>query len=660
MDILVQNDPLAPVNVLVVDDVPENCTALQSVLSTLDCRVVIAGSGAEALRRLLVDEFAVLLIDVVMPGMNGFDLVAAIKERERTASVPIVFLTAEASDLALIYRGYGVGAVDYLVKPLVPEMVRAKVEVFTALFRQRKRIEQQAARLLEAERNESELRLVELRLANDRRYRRLTEAVPQIIWTARADGALDYFNRRWFEYTGVSVEGADSWLGFLFPEDKERCQRDWEKALSSTAMFQIECRLRRADGAYRWHLCRAVPEQNASGQTISWLGTFTDIEDQKRVQEVLLEFKGTLDAVFDAVLIFELNGFRPLYANQGAHLLLGYTEDELLQIHPVDFMVEYDHARFREILAPIRDGSTERVAVETPCRRKDGREVPTEFSFQLVRIDGGHVVAIGRDITDRKLAELEREQLYGEAVAAVRARDEFLSVASHELRTPLSSLQLQLQLLAEPPDVDTQREPPSSRIKGGLDVAARQVSRLSSLISELMDVTRISAGQLHLEIERTDLADVARDVVGRFRGDATKANCQVHLKADRPVIGQWDRLRMEQVVTNLLTNAFKFGAGKPVEITVTFAEPLARLVVSDHGVGIEPADAERIFQRFERTSSAERHAGLGLGLYITRQIVEAHGGEIRVESQPGRGSSFTVELPLEAQTAQDEQETQVA
>ena len=162
-----------PVQILVVDDHPENRTALRAILSSRDYRIVEASSGAEALRRLLDEEFAVLLIDVVMPEMNGFELAAAIKERERTAAIPILFLTAQATDVDLVYRGYRVGAVDYLVKPLVPEMVRAKVAVFAELFRQRKRIEQQAALLLEAERNENEFRLIELQLASERRYRTL-------------------------------------------------------------------------------------------------------------------------------------------------------------------------------------------------------------------------------------------------------------------------------------------------------------------------------------------------------------------------------------------------------------------------------------------------------------------------------------------------------
>jgi len=500
-----------PVRILVVDDHPENRTALRAILSAPDYQIVEAGSGAEALFRLLEGDFAVLLIDVVMPDMSGFELAAAIKEREKTAAIPIVFLTAQATDVDLVFKGYEVGAVDYLMKPLVPEMIRAKVAVFAQLFRERTRNEQQAVRLLEAERNENELRLIELRLANERHYRTLAQAVPHIVWTARGDGAVDYFNQRWFEYTGLSVEqAAGSWFGIVHPDDVARCQTDWENAMRSGEMFRTECRLQASDGTFLWHVCRAVPERSTTGQILSWVGTFTDIEDQKR---------------------------------------------------------------------------------------------------------------------------------------ALRARDEFLSVASHELRTPLATLQLEIQMLLKPSRRLPQAVLSPEQITAKLEMASRQVERLTRLIAELMDVSRITAGRLELELEEIDLSALVRDVVGRLDEEATRTHSHVEIRASLPVIGMWDRTRVEQIVTNLLTNAFKFGGGKPIEITVEESGPIGRVVVVDHGIGIAPEDVERIFQRYEQAVSSRTFGGLGLGLYIARQIIESHGGTIRVESQPGTGSTFTVDLP---------------
>jgi PAS domain S-box-containing protein len=635
-----------PINVLIVDDRVENRVALAAMLSSPAYHLVEAGSAEAALRHLLEGDFAVLLVDVVMPGMNGFELAAAVKERERTAAVPIVFLTAHALDAELVYKGYRAGGVDYLTKPLVPEMVRAKVAVFAELHRQKKRLQHQAELLLDAERRDGELRLLELKLAGERHFRSLADAVPHIIWTAGPEGRVDYFNQRWFEYTGMSAQQASgSWAAALHPDDVTSSRDAWAKALRSGRMFEGELRLHRSsDDSYRWHLCRAVPERGSTGQIISWLGTFTDIEDQKRAQAALTEFKGTLDAVLDAVVIFEPERWRLIYANEGARILLGFSHEELYQLRLVDVMAEHDEHDFRELLAPLNASATHRATLETRCRRKDGKEIPVEFSFQLVRIGGGHIVAIARDITDRKLAELEREHLYGEAIDAIRARDDFLSIASHELKTPLSSLKLLLEMLVRstvPPEIERK-----------LEMGLRQVEKLSELISELMDLSRIRAGRLRLDLEPADLAIIAADVVTRFREDALKAGCEVTLHAEAPVRGTWDPLRMEQVVTNLLANALKFGAGKPIEIQVCASGARAQLVVRDHGIGIGDDDIERVFRRFERATAARSYAGMGLGLYIVRQIVEAHGGTIRVESQPGAGSTFTVDVPLEAHAAE--------
>jgi PAS domain S-box-containing protein len=639
-------DPEKPVSILIVDDRKENRAALRAILASPAYHIVEVSSATEALLALLREDFAVLLVDVVMPELSGFDLAAAVRQRPRTASTPIIFLTAQASDMELVYRGYRAGAVDYLVKPLVPEMVRAKVAVFAELCQQRRRIERQGVQLLDAARWENEHRLLDLRLAEERRYRGLAEAIPQIVWTAGPDGRADYFNRRWFEYTLMSPEQtASSWFGAVHPDDLPVRRVEWEKARAAGETIQAEFRLRRGDGVYRWHLWRAVPERDSTGQVAGWVGTFTDIQDQKRVEEVLAEFKGTLDAVLDAVLIIDPGDLHFLYVNDGARVLWGYRARELARMRPFELMVDVDEPRFREHLAPLSDGTRNAITFEAPCRRKDGRTIPVEFGFQIVPVDGRHLVSIARDITSRKLAEMEREQLYEEALAAIRARDEFLSIASHELRTPLSSLQLVLETLVNPP---ASAPPPSpERVREKLATALRQVSRLGDLITELLDMSRITAGRLKLERERVDLAVLARDVVGRFKEDASKAGSEVSIEAPEAVSGLWDALRIEQVITNLLANALKFGAGRPIGLTVEQEDGHAILSVRDHGIGIHPEDIERVFLRYERAVSSRAYGGLGLGLYIARQIVEAHGGTIRVESQPGAGSTFFVELPLE-------------
>jgi len=171
---------------------------------------------------------------------------------------------------------------------------------------------------------------------------------------------------------------------------------------------------------------------------------------------------------------------------------------------------------------------------------------------------------------------------------------------------------------------------------------------LARLIDDLLDVSRIAAGRLPLRIEEMDLAEVAREMVSRSADAAAKAGSQIRLHAPGPVVGTWDRLRLEQVADNLLANAVKYGRGLPIDVRAEASAGTARLVVSDHGPGIAPEDQARIFEQFERAAPSRHYGGLGLGLWIARQLVEAHGGRIRLDSTPGAGAEFTVELPLAA------------
>jgi PAS domain S-box-containing protein len=328
----------APVRILIVDDRIENRMALRSLLASPACEVVEAGSGQEALLCLLQGgSFAALLVDVFMPGMCGLELAGLVRQREQTAALPVLLMTAGDIERDLIIRAYRLGAVDFLVKPLIPEVVRAKVAVFAELFRQRRRVEYQAKLLVEATRSEGDLKILELRVAAERRFRRMADAIPHIIWTARPDGTVDYFNRRWFEYTGLSVQEANgSWLSAVHPDDVDRCRAQWLEADIRGESREVECRLRRAiDGRYRWHLCRALLQRGPTGEIEGWLGTFTDVEEQSRERAVLAEFKGTLDAVQDVVLIFDANSWRVLYVSDGAGKTLGYTGDELMRLSPV-------------------------------------------------------------------------------------------------------------------------------------------------------------------------------------------------------------------------------------------------------------------------------------------------------------------------------------
>nr|WP_211193786.1 ATP-binding protein [Pyxidicoccus fallax] len=244
-----------------------------------------------------------------------------------------------------------------------------------------------------------------------------------------------------------------------------------------------------------------------------------------------------------------------------------------------------------------------------------------------------------------ELARMRREAARQEALAvslkeAVRARDEFLSVASHELKTPLAGFRLNLDLLQRGLSAETK-----SRVGERFAAAGRQVQRLASLVETLLDVSHATTGRLQLMLDTVDLAPLVTEAVARMREELERAGSPVTLDVAPSVVGGYDRMRLDQVVTNLLSNAMKYGAGKPIEVVLERTGDRARLRVTDHGIGIAREDRERIFERFERAVPVRHYGGLGLGLWIARQIVEAHGGSIAVTDTPGGGATFRVELP---------------
>ena len=229
----------------------------------------------------------------------------------------------------------------------------------------------------------------------------------------------------------------------------------------------------------------------------------------------------------------------------------------------------------------------------------------------------------------------------------LEARDEFFSVATHELKDPLFSLQLSIQLLRRAAERHGTIPP---HLQQHLDVGDRQIARLGRLIDNMLDVARIVNGRLELDVESLDLCELTHQVVGRFQSQANVAETPVEAQTREPVMGRFDRMKLEQVIGNLLSNAIKYGGSKPVVVRVQSEGEIAVVEVEDKGVGIAWEDQERIFGQFERASRGHKKASLGLGLYIVRSLVQAHGGSVCLKSEPGRGTTFRVEIPKDSRS----------
>jgi PAS domain S-box-containing protein len=412
-------------------------------------------------------------------------------------------------------------------------------------------------------------------------------------------------------------------------------------------------------GVARWYEGTVAPVMHEE-RTVAAVAICADVTARKRREEHLRHRESLmLDAEGIAHLgIWEWDprGGCVLWTDE-LYRIYGTSPEEfqpsfegyLARVHPDD------RQRVRDVLARVLTDGTP-FSQDERIVRADGtvRHLHTwghpvyDASSALVRL-----VGVCQDITERKLADealrrsvadlraaaAENARLYLEAQRAIELRDEFLSIASHELRTPITPVVLQLQMLGRSLG-------PGDRLRATVAACEAQMKRLAKLVDTLLDVSRISGGPITLNREEVDLSALTGEVVERHGAELARAGCEVALRLEPDVVGWWDRVRLEEIVASLLGNAMKFGAGKPIEIRTTLGAAGAVLSVRDFGIGVSPADRTRIFERFERAVSARRYGGLGLGLYASRQIAEAHGGSIRVESEPGAGATFIVELPL--------------
>ena len=353
------------------------------------------------------------------------------------------------------------------------------------------------------------------------RFKNMADAAPVLLWMSRTDGLCTFFNQTWLDFTGRSLEEewGVGWAEGVHFEDFQRCMDTYVDAFNRREVFEMEYRLRRHDGEFRWILDRGTPRYLPDGTFAGYIGSCVDI--------------------------------------------------------------------------------TERRQLEVDLRK------------------------------------------------AVKVRDEFLSIASHELRTPLTSLKLRAERLyqqvAKPPATAPLD---AARLERDAGVALTQVLHLVRMVDVLLDVSRISEGPLALERDDLDVGPLVAGVADRFKEPATTAGSPIRVEIRGAATARWDRFRIEQVVTNLLSNAIKYGAGKPVDVVVAPSSGSARIVVTDHGPGIDAQHHGRLFERFARFAPARHYGGFGLGLWIARVIVEAHGGTIGVESQVGQGATFFVDLPL--------------
>ncbi len=513
------------INILLVDDQPAKLLSYEAMLGSLGENLIRAGSAREALDHLLKTDIAVIVVDVCMPELDGFELAAMIRQHPRFQKTAIIFVSAVLMTEIDQLKGYECGAVDYLPVPIIPEVLRSKVAVFADLYRKTRlleRLNRDLEQRVAQQTAELEASTASLR-ESEERFRNMADNAPVMIWVAEPDASCTFLSTSWYEFTGMSPETG---LGFgrveaIHPEDRARARDAFIAAELRREPFRLEYRLRRNDGEYRWVIDAAAPRFAPDGRFLGYIGSVIDIGDRKQMEEAL----------------------------------------------------------------------------------KD----------------------------------------------ADRRKDEFLATLSHELRNPLAPIRNAVEILR----LESQSSPEMSWPLGVIDRQTRQMTRL---IDDLLEVSRITRNRLELRKERVDLANVVQVAVEtclpliKERGQ----RLSISLPAD-PIPLDADVARLAQVFSNLLNNAAKYSAkGAQIWLSAERRGSEVFVTVKDEGLGISADMLPKVFEMFTQVDRyLERAGGLGIGLTLVKRLVEMHGGSTSAKSEgPGKGSEFTVRLPLAIERAE--------
>ncbi len=510
----------------------------------------------------------------------------------------------------------------------------------------------------------------------EEQFRALAESIPQLAWMADASGSIFWYNQRWYDYTGTTLDAMRGWgwKTVHHPDHidgvVQRIQHSWDTGEPWEDTFPLRGR----DGRYRWFLSRAQPIRDTDGSIVRWFGTNTDITERLDAERAVRESEAKLRRIAESGIVgvfYWTTAGAITDANAEFCRMLGFNDDDL----------RGSRMSWRLLTPPewkaadaLKEAELAAVGVAVNWEKEfiasDGRRVPVVIGAALLDGSTDRGIAVCLDITARKRAEADRERLLEqerearvEAERASRIRDEVLAVVAHDLRNPVHTIILSTGMMREIPLDDAQRE-------HRLAVIQRTAKGMESLIRDLLDATRIESGTFAVRQARVHVRALLDETLELF--EASARECRIMLRCDAvddlpPVLG--DRERLAQVLSNLIGNALKFtkaggdvtmrartrsadgadsltrAAGSPAE---DVAEDVIELCVADTGGGIPPEQLEHVFDRFWQADRQGR-AGAGLGLSIVKGIVEAHGGRIRVESAVGKGTTFTFTVPVAPQ-----------
>lgn len=837
---------LDKIEILLVDDRQENLFSLEAVLACPEYQLVKMPSGDEALRYLLDNTPALILMDVQMPNLNGFETATLIRSSERTREIPIIFITAINKDEKFAHEGYEHGAVDYIYKPFDAQILKAKVAIFAEIRRQHARtarlvaVQQAATQALaefsniedavpkvlksicqslgwdlgtfwkldrhsqglrcEAEWHDPTVGSAEFITESFRKVHSKNSRLPENVWSTQTPlwinevanennfprfgaafqeglltavvlpitvqdetmGLLEFYSRKKMaedpdlmkimgaigSQIGQVLKRAEAYelvraseahkaaildtaldciismnqdgkiLGFnpaaekVFKQNKQAVLgRDITETFFPPDHRLVLRRslkhfLSRGEGPFlnkRIEILAVRSDESTFPAEIAITRVPTvepplftvflrDITQQKRNEEnsaFLIEATATLslslhyEQTFSSLAKLAVKSLADWCAidvvEEGKtprSVALAHPNPEKLEIanqiqqkYPVNWEAPLGAANVlrtgkSELYTNISDEllekatqNAEHLAMVQKLGMKSAMVVPlkardrifgvitfilSQPSRQYTRDD----LMVAEELAQRAAIAIDNAKLYQEAQEAIRARDEFFSIASHELKTPITSLKLLLQMNQRGVNPTTGTVPPVEKLAKMLTTSLKHVDQLTHLVDDLLDVVKIRTGKFSFNFEPLNISDLVKELVERYSSAVAAAKCELELSIEPMIVGLWDRTRIEQVVVNLLSNAVKYAPGAPVKIKVNREGETARIVVQDLGPGIPAELQAKIFDRFERAIVSRKVAGLGLGLFIAKQIVESHNGTIQIKSDQGNGSTFIIDLPL--------------
>jgi signal transduction histidine kinase/DNA-binding response OmpR family regulator len=592
-------------NVLLVDDRPENLLAMQTILEDLGQNLVCAASGHEALRFLLTEDVALILLDVQMPGLNGFEFAELVRERERTQHTPIIFVSATSRDEQYVFKGYSLGAVDYMTKPFEPEILKSKVRFFSRLFLQNQQIKQQAALLEEAN--------AELDSLNTELEARVQRRTAQLE-TANQELESEIAVRKHSEARLATEHAITRTLAEAV---------NLETAVP--AILQTFCEHMKADVCCLWSLneagtalfCAQIEHSGETDDYASFINESRRIQLPRGIGLPGHVWKKNAPVWLPNTVRGEKYPRASFAASVGLHSAVGF---------------------------PIKINKEFYGVIEFFTRHPLMPDQPLLNMLDAIGSEIGQFIQRKRVEAERESLLMREKSLREKAEIASRLKDEFLATVSHELRTPLNAIIGWGQILQS-----GKLEP--HKQEDALNTIFRNAKTQAQLINDLLDTSRLMTGNLLLNLSPTPIIPVIEAAIDAVRPAAEAKEIRFSTVYNSQIESiTCDAQRLQQIIWNLLTNAVKFTPnGGLVKIALEQRSETIQIIVSDDGEGISPDFLPFVFDRFRQadSSSTRKHNGLGLGLAIVRHLAELHGGTVSVTSEGrGKGATFTVTLPL--------------